>query len=238
MKPNYLALALLPLMINMAHATPSTAPAAAAEAPQVSVDAKTIAAQRVADRCTDFTANGWAFKAPRNFIKWLDVFTTPEIYIEFANRSLDPQSYVRTLSSMLQPEAVKNHLEWSNPEIYNQWAQSAADPGFYDAVVAIMLDTNRLTSWLMLPVDERAWSVLGNALNPNTWLKWLNAPADPATQALFAKAADPETTRLWFEALGDPNNTPWFNLPSTAYGAQPTAMPELIKRPEAAKITL
>ncbi|OYY93458.1 MAG: hypothetical protein B7Y41_11895 [Hydrogenophilales bacterium 28-61-23] len=232
MKLKHLALALLPLLIDATHA------AAPDLSPQTSADPVKTETQRFADRCTDFTANGWAFKAPRNFLKWLDVFTDPGIYLEFANRSLDPQSYVRSLTSLLDPATPRNYLEWSNPEIYNRWAQAAAQPEFYTAVNSILFDPGRMMRWAMLPIDGRAWSVAGNAANPNTWLKWLNAPADPKTQELFAKAANPETVQRWLDAVVDPNNTPWFNAPATTYGAQPTKLPGLGKRLEAAKIKL
>jgi len=197
------------------------------------------AIHNMADRCTDFTTNGWAFKAPRNFLKWLDVFTDPAIYLEFALRSLDPQSYVRTFSSMLDPGMPRNYLEWTDPEIYNQWAQAAAEPEFYNAVNTIVFDSGRLMRWMMLPVDERAWKVAGTALNPETWLKWLSAPVDARTQALFVKAADPKTAQRWLEALIDPKNTPWFNLPTTPYGgAHPAATVKPVALPEAVKIAL
>ena len=231
MKINYLALALLPLLINTVHAAQPDMPTQSASAPSHST-------QRFADRCTDFTTNGWAFKAPRNFLKWLDAFTDPAIYLEFANRSLDPQSYVRTLSSVIDPGTPKNYLEWTNPDIYTQWAQAAAEPEFYTAVNSILFDPGRMMRWVMLPIDGRAWNVVGAAINPNTWLKWLNAPADAKTQALFAKAANPETARLWLEALGDPKNTPWLTPPSTAYGAQPAVLPGSGAKPAQARIKL
>jgi len=232
-KHKLLALALFPLLVNSAHADqPGAAAQPSAEA------TSSNSTQRFADRCTDFTTNGWAFKSPRNFLTWLDAFADPAIYLEFANRSLDPQSYVRTLSSMLDPGTPKNHLEWTNPEIYNQWVQAAAEPEYYNAVATILFDPGRLTRWVMLPLDERAWSVVGTALNPTTLLKWFNAPFDPKTQALLAKAANPETGRLWLEALGDPKNTPWLTIPTTPYGAQPTSLPSVGKQLEAAKIRL
>jgi hypothetical protein len=218
MKTRYLALTLFPLTINTAVAADTTL---AAPLPEV---ASSTSTQRFADRCTDFTSNGWAFKAPRNFLKWLDVFTDPAIYLEFANRSLDPQSYVRTFSSLLDPGTPRNYLEWSNPEIYTQWAQAAAQPEYYTAVNSILFDPGRMMRWAMLPIDGRAWHVAGEAINPNTWLKWLNAPADPKTQELFAKAANPETLQRWLEALVDSKNVPWFFAPATSYGAQPTGL--------------
>lgn len=232
MKPKFLVLALLPFLINVASAASPEIPPQQISAPSSN------STQRFADRCTDFTTNGWAFKAPRNFLKWLDAFTDPAIYLEFANRSLEPQSYVRTLSSLIDPGTPRNHLEWTNPEIYNQWAQAAAQPEYYTAINSILFDPGRMMRWVMLPIDARAWSVAGKAINPETWLKWFNAPADPKTQELFAKAANPETARLWLEALGDPKNTPWFNAPTRTYGAQPASRPSPVVKPAAAKISL
>lgn len=230
MKPFFLA----PTLLVLATSSVFAAPLEAVQEPDPAVSST----QRFADRCTDFTTNGWAFKAPRNFLKWLDAFTDPAIYIEFANRSLDPQSYVRTLSSMLDPGTPRNYLEWSNPEIYNQWAQAAAQPEYYTAVNSILFDPGRLMRWVMLPIDGRAWGVVGKAVNPETWLKWFNAPADPKTQELFAKAANPETARLWLEALGDPKNTPWFSAPATIYSAQPVGRKGMTAKPAAGKIAL
>lgn len=232
MKPTFLAVALFPLLINTAHASSPDIP------PQPQSGPSSDATLNMADRCTDFTTNGWAFKAPRNFLKWLDVFSDPGIYLEFARRSLDPQSYVRTFSSMLDPGTPRNYLEWSNPEIYTQWAQAAAEPEYYTAVNSILFDPGRLMRWIMLPIDERAWKVVGTAFDPNTLLKWLTAPNDPKTQALLAKAANPETARLWLEALTDPKNTPWLNLPSTPYGEHPVSMPKGLGLPETAKLSL
>lgn len=233
MKQQYLSVlsvAIFPLLIGVAHAAAPESPVSAVVVPEAAVpnaepgpaaDAQT-GTQRFADRCTDFTTNSWAFKAPRNFLKWLDVFTDPAIYIEFAGRSLDPQSYVRSLSTILDPGTAKNYLEWTNPEIPAKWAKAAAEPEFYTAVNTILFDPGRLMRWVMLPLDGKAWSVVGKSLDPNTWLKWLYAPTDPKTQALVAKALDPETARLWLDALGDPKNSPWLSLPSGSYGFQST----------------
>ena len=236
MKPPFLAIALLPFLINPAHADNEAATAPAS--PPANVDAAAGNTQKFADRCTDFTTNGWAFKSPRNFLKWLDVFTDPAIYLEFAHRSLDPQAYVRSLSSLLEPGTPRNQLEWTNPDIYNQWAHSAVQPEFYNAVNAVLLDPARIMRWVMLPIDGRVWNVAGNAVDPNTWMKWLTAPADPKTQELLAKAANPETTQRWLEALTDPKNTPWFGNPSALFSLQPIASQPAAFNPTVEKIGL
>ena len=174
---------------------------------------------RWADRCTNFTTNGWAFKGPRNFLQWLEVFSDPGIWLEFGRRGLDPHYLVGSLDSLLDPGTPRNYLEWTNPEVYARWGEALGQPEFYTAVNSILFDPGRMMRWVMLPLDGKAWELAGAALSPATWMKWLNAPNDPKVQALFAKAADPETTRRWLEALGDPKNAPWLANPASAQPA-------------------
>lgn len=191
----------------------SLAQAADSGAPGVSpaLDAPSPSVTRWADRCTDLTSSGWAFKAPRNFLQWLEVFSDPGIWLEFGRRGLDPQSYARSLSTLLDPGTAKNFLEWSDPEIYDQWARAAAEPDFYSAVDTILLDPGRLMRWVMLPTDPRSWDLLATAISPETLGKWLTAPLHPKTQDLIKKALDPETALKWSQALTNPENYPALN---------------------------
>lgn len=215
-KSTLLALAMFPLAMTGAQAGDAPVPA-----PEPTTQPSS-AVVNMADRCSNFTTNTWGFKGPRNFLKWLDVFSDPGIYLEYAKRGMDPQFWVAGLDSLMDPGTPKNYLEWTNPEIYTKWAHAAADPEYYTAVNSILFDPGRMMRWVMLPLDGKTWELAGTALNPTTWLKWLNAPLDPKTQALFAKAANPETAQRWLDALGDPKNAPWFNAPSSGYGPQPT----------------
>jgi hypothetical protein len=232
---------LLAPVVLLLMATPVRAdgtPALAVQ-PEARTDTQPLSSvTRWADRCANFTANGWAFKAPRNFLQWLDVFSDPGIYLELGRRGMDPKYLVASLDSLLDPGTPRNYLEWTNPEIYGKWAQAAAEPEFYTAVNGILFDPGRMMRWVMLPLDGQAWNLLGTALNPGTWLKWLNAPVDPKTQELFAKAADPETAQRWLEALGDPKNTPWLSAPPPHYGAQATRLPDTVKPSAPARLSL
>ena len=200
-----------------APALPLSADAASGTSPKV---------LRWADRCTDFTTNGWAFKAPANFLPWLDVFSDPGIWLEFTQRGLDPQTYVRTARSLLEPAAVKNYLEWTDPMIYTKWGNALAEPQFLTAVNAILFDPGKFMRWVMLPLDPKPWNILFTAANPETWLRWLNAPFDPKTQEFLAKAADPNTLLQLLDALDDPNNYPgmlaYQQTPAATYGAPET----------------
>ncbi|MDP2434100.1 MAG: hypothetical protein Q8O33_19065 [Pseudomonadota bacterium] len=166
------------------------------------------AVTRWADRCTDLTRSGWAFKSPRNFLQWLEVFSDPGIWLEFGRRGMDPQSYVRTLSTLLDPGTAKNFLEWSDPEIYNKWARAATEPDFYGAVDTILSDPGRFMSWMRLPTDARSRDLLAMTVNPETWGKWLTAPTHPKTRELIEKALNPETALKWSQALANPANYP------------------------------
>ncbi len=187
-----------------------TSLAQAADLPTPAVDplAPSSNVTRWADRCTNLTSSGWAFKGPRNFLQWLDVFSDPAIWLEFGRRGLDPQSYVRSLSTAMDPGTAKNFLEWTDPEIYEKWARAAAEPDFSTAVNAILFDPGRIMRWAMLPTDARTWNLLATAFSPATWTKWLTAPFHPGTQALIAKALDPETALNWSRALADPASYP------------------------------
>lgn len=197
MKPSLLIAALL--SVNLAQAAPLSPADPLVPSSNVT---------RWADRCTNLTSSGWAFKGPRNFLQWLDVFSDPAIWLEFGRRGLDPQSYVRSLSTALEPGTPKNFLEWTDPRIYEKWARAAAEPDFYTAVNAILFDPGRFMRWVMLPTDARTWNLLATAFSPETWTKWLTAPFHPDTQALIAKALDPQTALNWSRALADPASYP------------------------------
>ena len=180
--------------------------------------------QRWADRCTDFTTNGWAFKAPNNFLAWLDVFSDPGIWLEFGKRGLDPQSYVRSANSLLEPAMVKNYLEWTDPVIYEKWAAALADPQFITSVNTTLFDPGRMMRWAMLPLDSKAWDLLLATANPETWLKWLTTPSDPQVQGLYNRLLDPKTAQDLWQALQDPANYPGMLYPepaSTTMDARP-----------------
>ena len=196
---------LLCATLGGAHAaTPAAEFAPAAAAPSARV-------LGMADRCTDFTTNGWAFKSPRNFLQWLDVFSVPDIYLEFARRAMDPRQGVRTLNSLLEPGTPRNYLEWTNPEIYTEWLRALFEPEFQQAVGGILFDPDRLMRWVALPTDPRPWELLATALDPITLGNWLTAPNEPEAQALFEKAADPATLERWTREFSEPDNYAGFN---------------------------
>ena len=168
--------------------------------------------ERWADRCTNFTTTTWAFKAPDNFLKWLDVFSDPAIWLEFTRRGMDPDYALRSADTLLDAETAHNFLEWADPGIPEKWAVALVRPDFYVAVSSVLIDSSRMLHWAMLPLDPKLLRLAGTAINPLTWARWLAFPADARVRAYVAKALDPMTAEEWRRELADSRNYPLLNL--------------------------
>lgn len=211
MKSRLIVLGLFSLLTGLAHATPLPAPAEQTPMSQSTFfDAPAPDPEITgwADRCTSATTNGWAFKAPNRFILWLDVFSAPDIWLEFARRGQDPHYYLRTLESLLDPATAQNYLEWTDPRLYERWLGALAQPEFLEAVTGILTQPERIARWAALPLDPRPWHLMLNAMSPETWAKWLALPFDPRIPALVNKALAPETAEAWERVLSDPSTYP------------------------------
>jgi hypothetical protein len=171
-----------------------------------------------ADRCTDFTVNGWSFKDPKNFPLMVNTFTEPSIYLELAQRVMDPQFFIKMLGSMAEPDTAKNYMEWGDPAIYARWAGAPFDPNFYTAMMRPFGDPGKYMRWMVAPLDPRWWGVAINTMNPEVWLKWMTAPVDPKTYEVLAKMSDPDTARQWSQVLSDPDSYPAW---SSSWAATP-----------------
>lgn len=159
-----------------------------------------------ADRCTDTTVNGWGFKDPKNFVKLMGLFSSPDIYVEFFRRMQDPESYARIAGLMMDPGTVKNYMEWSDPVIYAKWMQASMNPNFYFEAMRPFMDPSTYLHWMTLPLNQRAWSAGMNMMNPATWMKWMTAGTNPRVTEPLAKASDPNTSMRWLQAASDPAN--------------------------------
>ncbi len=190
-----------------------------AQAGVVPVVPERSATERWADRCTNFTTTTWAFKAPENFLKWLDVFSDPAIWLEFARRGLEPEYTLRSADTLLDAGTPRNFLEWADPAIPQRWAAALVQPAFYGAASSTLFDPRRMLRWSLLPLDPMAWRLAGTAVSPVTWAKWLALPADPRLQALMAKAQDPMTVEEWQRELADPRNYPFMYPPQNSVAA-------------------
>ncbi|MGA7180713.1 MAG: hypothetical protein WBX11_14160 [Thiobacillaceae bacterium] len=118
----------------------------------------------------------------------------------------DPEAYARVANLMMDPRTVKNYLEWSDPGIYTKWMQAFMNPDFYVQAMRPFMDPSTYVRWIALPMDQRAWSVGWNMMNPAMWVTWMTAGMDPKVMEPLAKAADLNTSVKWLQPAGDPAN--------------------------------
>lgn len=173
-----------------------------------------------ADRCTDFTVNSWGFKDPKNTIQLIGMFSDPAIFLEFAQRTLNPESYARIAGTLLDPATASNYLEWTDPVIYTRWSAALMDPNFYTQAMQPMLDPATYMRWASASMDPRWWGVGVQAMNPGTWMNWAMAPLNPKVMAPVMKAADLNNTLKWSQAMADPANYRFLNVLSGALPGQ------------------
>ncbi|MGO9443782.1 MAG: hypothetical protein ACLPXB_03280 [Thiobacillaceae bacterium] len=178
-----------------------------------------------ADRCSDFTINGWGFKDPKNFVKLTQLFSNPAIYLEFSRRMQDPESYARVAGLIMDPRTTENYMEWSNPVIYSKWMQALMDPNFYTEAMRPFMDPSTYVHWMSLSTDQSAWNVGGNMMNPAMWMKWMTAWMNPKVMEPFTKISEASASRNGVQAAGDPPNAAawlgWGQSPGQAGGFVP-----------------
>jgi hypothetical protein len=212
------------LLLACSHPALADTPAAPArKAPGWQPVPKTV--QAWADRCTNFTINSWGFKDPKNFVKFVEMFSEPAIWLEFAKRSQDPKSWVRVANTMVDPGAAKNYLEWTDPEIYLKWAVAFMNPEFYYSLALPFLDPTKYVRWATTPLDPRFLNLVVKGLSPETWMAWITAPMDPDNWSPMVKALDPQNMLKWVQVLADPHSYPGLDFAAEAFQGMPAAYP-------------
>ena len=183
------AIAAMPLMA--AQTTPS-APTPVA-APVVAPAAQaSIPVENWLWRMGDFTQNASAFKDPKAFNPWFGAMTDPSAVAAALPMMIEPGTWIRTTSSMMQPGMVSNYMGFTDPNVAARWMGAAMDPNFYAQNAFSMTDPNKLMRWMMLPMDPRVMQTGMSMLNPNTYMKWMMAPMDPRVMGMMLTPMNPQ----------------------------------------------
>lgn len=143
-------------------------------------------------RMGDFSQNASAFKDPRVFTPWFGAMTDPSMVAAAMPMMMEPGSWIRTSSSMMQPGMVSNYMGFTDPNVAARWMGAAMDPNFYMQNAFSMTDPNKLMRWMMLPMDPRVMQTGMSMLNPNTHMKWMMAPMDPRVMGMMLTPMNPQ----------------------------------------------
>jgi OOP family OmpA-OmpF porin len=143
-------------------------------------------------RMGDFTQNASAFKDPRTFNQWFAAMTDPSMMAASIPYMMEPGSWIRTTSSMMQPAAVTNYMGFMDPAMYGRWMGAMMDPNFYMQNMWSMMDPSRMMRWMMLPMDPKMMQAGMTMMDPNNYMKWMMAPMDPRVWGLMFAPANPQ----------------------------------------------
>jgi outer membrane protein OmpA-like peptidoglycan-associated protein len=165
-------------------AAPTTSAPTVQAAPTVPVMAPAavqanIPAEQWLVRMGDFTQNGVAFKDPRQFGQWVGVMSDPSMVTTAMPMMMDPATWMRMSSSMMQPAAMNNWMGFADPNVAMRWSGAMMDPNFYMQNAFTMADPNKMMRWMMLPMDPKMMQAGMGMMNPNMYMKWMPMGAMP-----------------------------------------------------------
>jgi len=160
-------------------------------------EAEVAPAKRNADqwmaRMGDFTKNSQAFKDPAVFAYWMNAMTDPSIVAATGDAMLEPGSWLRMMTSMMQPEAVSNYAQFiMDPSIYARWAGAMLDPMWYTKLATDMANPSKIMGWMMLPMDRRLMTTSMKMLDPNLYMRFMMMPMDPRGMSLMFAPMNPQ----------------------------------------------
>jgi outer membrane protein OmpA-like peptidoglycan-associated protein len=190
-------------------AQPVAAPAVAAPAPVAAPAAQAnIPAEKWLERMGDFTQNASAFKDPQRFNQWFGAMTDPSMVMAALPMMMEPGSWIRTTSSMMQPGVVTNYMGFTDPNVAGRWMGAMMDPNFYMQNMWSMTDPSKMMRWMMLPMDPKMMQFGMSMMNPNSYMKWMMAPMDPRVWGMMFAPMNPQFYGSMAGAMINPASMP------------------------------
>jgi outer membrane protein OmpA-like peptidoglycan-associated protein len=178
-------------------------------APAVAPEKRT--AEEWAMYMADFTKNAEEFRDPRVFNAWLNAMTDASMVPALGNWMLEPGNWLYMMTTMMQPAAVTNYMQFLDPAVSARWAAASIDPMFYTKMAVNLSDPGKLMRWVMLPMDSKLWGMGLKMLNPDLYLRFMMMPTDPRGMSLMFAPMNPQLYGSMMGAMVNPNlfGTTW-----------------------------
>lgn len=160
--------------------------------PQAAVPVAPRTADQWVGRMTDFTQNASAFKDPAQFAAWTNAITDPSMVAAMGMQMMEPGNMLRSMTTMAQPGAVNNYMQFMDPGVYMKWGGAMMNPMWYTQMATSMADPGKMMRWVMLPMDPKMWNMGMQAMNPNLYMKWMMTPTDPRAMSLMFAPMNPQ----------------------------------------------
>ena len=170
---------------------------------------------------------------PAAFAQWSNAMTSPATYLGLMQLGMEPNSYARTASQVMNPTSLHSYQRMTDPAVYLRWLQAAMNPGFYTSMMAPALNPTSYMNWATLPVNPQLWNQAMQMLSPSLYMKWLTAPMSPSVLSAATTPMNPGLYPSWaLTAVNPANYGPWGSF-LTQPAASAGAIPESFKLPAA-----
>ena len=143
-------------------------------------------------RMTDFTQNASAFKDPAQFAAWTHAMTDPSMVTAMGTQMIEPGNMLRSMTTMMQPSATGNYMQFMDPSVSMRWAGAMMNPMWYTQMATSMADPGKMMRWVMLPMDPKIWNMGMQMMDPNLYMKWMMTPTDPRAMSLMFAPMNPQ----------------------------------------------
>lgn len=202
--------------------------ATAAEAPEAT-----------AERMLDPTRNAAAFKDPKAFAEWSAAMANPATSMALAQRGIDPNTYLRMVTGMMNPAAMQNYMQFTDPAVAMKWMQAGMNPNFYTSLMAPGLNPATYMNWMGAPISPQALNLGMQALNPAMYGNWMTAPLSPQAMGAMMAPMNPGMYTNWAGAMASPATFgPWGQMlgaPAVMPAIDPAALLKMMPVPAPAE---
>jgi len=171
-----------------------------AAAPAIAADAGTAApatGEAWAKQMTDPTRNAAAFKDPQAFMAWSAAMADPLTSAALAKQGLDPNTYIRMLSGMMNPATMQNYMQFVDPAIAMRWMGAGMDPNFYTRMLSMGMNPAMYGNWMSAPMNPQMWAPALQLMNPSMYTNMMMAPISPGAMNMMMVPMNPQTYMQW-----------------------------------------
>ena len=157
-----------------------------------------------AEKMLDPTRNASAFKDPKAFAEWTGAMMNPATSMALAQRGMDPNTYTRMLTGMMNPAAMQNYMQLMDPNVSMKWMAAGMNPNLYTALLGQGLNPTNYLNWMAAPVSPQAMNMGMQMLNPGMYGNWMAAPVSPQAMNAMMAPMNPNLYMNWMGAGMNP----------------------------------
>lgn len=189
--------------------------------------------EALAQKMLDPTQNASAFKDPQAFLAWANSMSNPAASAAVAQMGMDPTTYLRMLSGMMNPAALQNYMQFTDPSMAMKWMAAGIDPRTMGSMAGMAANPAMYGNWMQAPVNPQMWAPATQMMNPAMYGNWMQAPMSPGAMNAMTAPMNPNMYMNWTGAMADPRTyggmAPMMNMPAAMPAIDPSILLKLLQ---------